>query len=87
MAALIVGDDAEALSQRADLVQPHAFAAGEAVQQHHGRAVAGIGDGDVQVADLDSVHKQCPPASIGRHEWERARSFTAQAGIRQKISK
>ena len=60
MAALIVSDDAEAILQRPYLVKPHALAAGEAVQQHHRRPVAGIADVDRQVADLDFAHAVSP---------------------------
>jgi hypothetical protein len=63
MAALIVGDDAKALLQRADLVQPHALAAGKAVQQHHGRTITGDADRDVQIADVDPVHGAFPAGS------------------------
>ncbi len=60
VAALIVSDDAEAVSQRQNLVKPHSLAAGEAVQQHHGRTVADVADGDSQVADLDFIHAVSP---------------------------
>jgi hypothetical protein len=46
MTALIVGDDAESAAQRPDLVEPHALAASETMQQHHGRAIAGVADGN-----------------------------------------
>ncbi len=53
MAALVVGDDAEAAAQRADLVEPHPLAAGETVQQNNRRPIANIADGNSQIADLD----------------------------------
>ena len=64
VAALIVSDDAEAVSQSQSLVEPHSFAAGETMQQHHGRPVAGVVDGNSQIADLDCTHavlRSCRP--------------------------
>jgi hypothetical protein len=62
VATLIASDDAEAFLQRQHLVKPHAPAAGETVQQYHGRTFAGIADGDSQAADLDFFHavSACP---------------------------
>ena len=44
--ALIVSDDAEALTQGADLVKPHALAAGEPVDENHRLARADILEAD-----------------------------------------
>lgn len=60
MSAQIVSDDAEAPPQRPDLVEPHALAAGEAVQQQHRRPGAGIADGNGKIADLDFAHAAVP---------------------------
>jgi hypothetical protein len=76
MTAQIVSDDAEAPPQRPDLVEPHAPAAGETVQQHHRRAVPGIADGNGEIADLESVHRanlMVIPAQAGNHNHHSAR--------------
>jgi hypothetical protein len=57
MTAQIVSDDAEMAAQRPDLVEPHALAAGEAMQQHHRWAITGIADGNGKVvAEADFAH-------------------------------
>jgi hypothetical protein len=57
MTAQIVSDDAEAPPQRPDLVEPHALAAGETMQQHHRRAGTGVADGNGEiVAEADFAH-------------------------------
>src|SRR5262249_32441021 len=56
VAALIVSDDAETLAQGADLMKPHALAAGEAMNEDHRLARAGIVDRNPEIAHLDFTH-------------------------------
>ena len=56
VAALIVSDDAETLAQGADLVKPHALAAGEAMNKDHRLARAGIVERNPEIAYLDFTH-------------------------------
>jgi hypothetical protein len=56
VAALIVNDDAETLAQGADLVKPHALAAGEAVDEDHWLARADIVERNTEIANLHSTH-------------------------------
>ena len=56
VAALIVSDDAETLAQGADLMKPHALAAGEAMNKDHRLARAGIIERNPEIAHLDFTH-------------------------------
>src|SRR6202035_5587536 len=80
MTAQIVSDGAETVAQRPDLVEPHALAAGETMQQQHRRAVAGIGYGNAEIADLDFAHRAnliVIPAKAGIHNHRDRVLFTA----------
>ena len=56
VAALIVSDDAETLTQDANLVKPHALAAGEAMDEDHRLARADIVERNPEIAHLDFTH-------------------------------
>ena len=61
VAALIVSDDAETLAQGADLVKPHALAAGEAMDEDHRLARADIVERNPEIAHLYFRHCSLNP--------------------------
>jgi hypothetical protein len=56
VASLIVSDNAETLAQGADLVKPHALAAGEAVNEDHRLARPDVVECNPEIAYLDFRH-------------------------------